>query len=162
MLCSAAGGDVESKIFELRQYKVLLEMLNNNVDFNNRQAIHEKLLTANALMLGALAWRGYQLKNTGAIVVYGLKESEDSCEESMDVEIGYLSKEEAVQTYPEAIGLFHLVDEYDPNKEMVVSFTDKKNSLVESYCLTLALPPLKCYILLQERLLKCDLSGIRE
>ena len=131
-------------------------MLNQNVEFDNRQLTHEKLLASNALMLGALAWRGYQLKSKGAILVYGLKESKDSGQETIDVEIGYLSKEEAVQNYPEAIGLFQLVDEYDPNQEIVVTFTDDRNSLVESYCLTLLLPPLKCYILLQEQLLKCS------
>jgi hypothetical protein len=121
--------------------------------------MHENILASNALTLGALAWRGYQLKSRGAIIVYGLKESEDFFEESIDLEIGYLSKEEAVQNFPEVMGLFQLLDEYDPDKEIVVTFTDSEHSLFESYRLTLALPPLKCFILLQERLLKFDISG---
>jgi hypothetical protein len=124
--------------------------------------MHENILASNTLTLGALAWRGYQLKSRGAILIYGLKESEDSFEESINIEIGYLSKEVAVQNYPEVIGLFQLVDEYDPDTEMVVTFTDSEHSLFESYRLTLALPPLKCYILLQERLLKSEISGTEE
>lgn len=134
-------------------------MMNHNVDFNNRQVTYEKLLASNALMFGALAWRGYQLKSKGAIIVYALKESEDSFQESIDVEVGYLSNEEAVRIYPEAIGLFQLLDEYDPDNEMVITFNNSKNNLVDSYRLTLLLPPLKCYILLQEQLLKDDISS---
>jgi hypothetical protein len=134
-------------------------MMNHNVDFNNRQVTYEKLLASNALMFGALAWRGYQLKSKGAIIVYGLKESEDSFQESIDVEVGYLSNEEAVRNYPEAIGLFQLLDEYNPDNEMVITFNNSKNNLVDSYRLTLLLPPLKCYILLQEQLLKDDISS---
>ena len=134
-------------------------MMNHNVDFNNRQVTHEKLLVSNALMFGALAWRGYQLKSKGAIIIYGLEESEDSFQETIDVEIGYLSNEEAVLNYPEAMGLFQLLDEYDPDKEMVISFNNSKNNLIDSYRLTLLLPPLKCYVLLQEQLLKGNISS---
>ncbi|HAA27159.1 MAG TPA: hypothetical protein DCE56_05085 [Cyanobacteria bacterium UBA8553] len=113
-------------------------------------------------MFGALAWRGYQLKRKGAVIVYGLKESEDFFQESINVEIGYISEEEAVRNYPDAVGLFQLLNEYDPQQEMVVIFTHSESNLVESYRLTLILPPLKCYILLQEQLLKNDVFNIQK
>ena len=128
-------------------------MLNYNIDFDNRQVIYQEILVSNALRLGALAWRGYQLKSKGVILVYALNESQAALVESIHAEICYLSKEEALQSYPEAIGLFQLVDEYDPNNEMVVTFAESQHSLVESYCLSLDIPPLNCYILEQERLL---------
>jgi hypothetical protein len=131
-------------------------MLKYNMDFNSRQAMHEQIIASNTLMLGALAWRGYQLKSTGAVIIYELTKNLSSFEESVDVEIGYLSKEEVVHNYPEAIGLFELVDEYKPHKEMVVSFSQAEKSLIESYRLNLMLPPSKCYILLQEKLLKSE------
>jgi hypothetical protein len=53
-------------------------MLNHNVDFDNRQLMHEQIIVSNALTFGALAWRGYQLKGRGAVVVYGLKERNSS------------------------------------------------------------------------------------
>ncbi len=137
-------------------------MLNHNIDFDNSQAMHEEILSSNALMLGALAWRGNQLKGRGTILVYALKKSEDAFAESIDIEIGYLSRKEIVQNYPEQIRLFQFLDEYDPDKDIVVTFLDTEYSLAESYCLTLLLPPLKCYILLQEQMLKCDISGTKE
>jgi hypothetical protein len=128
-------------------------MLNHNVDFDNRQLMHEQIIVSNALTFGALAWRGYQLKGRGAVVVYGLKERKTSFEESIDAEIGYLSKEEVTQSYREAIGLFELLDEYEPNNEMVVSFIRTENSFIDSYRLTLESSLLNCFILQQEKLL---------
>jgi hypothetical protein len=128
-------------------------MLNHNVDFDNRQVMHEQLIVSNALMLGALAWRGYQLKRTGAVVVYGLKEEKASFEESIDAEIGYLSKEEVTQSYQQAIGLFELLNEYEPSNEMVVSFIHTDGSWIESYRVTLEISLLNCFILQQEQLL---------
>ncbi|HAJ60566.1 MAG TPA: hypothetical protein DCP31_15945 [Cyanobacteria bacterium UBA8543] len=137
-------------------------MINHPINFDSKQVTHEKLLASNALMFGALAWRGYQLKRKGAVIVYGLKESEDFFQESINVEIGYISEEEAVRNYPDAVGLFQLLNEYDPQQEMVVIFTHSESNLVESYRLTLILPPLKCYILLQEQLLKNDVFNIQK
>jgi hypothetical protein len=128
-------------------------MLNHNVDFDNRQLMHEQIIVSNALTFGALAWRGYQLKGRGAVVVYGLKERKTSFEESIDAEIGYLSKEEVTQSYREAIGLFELLDEYEPNNEIVVSFIRTQDSWIESYRLTLEISLLNCFILQQEQLL---------
>jgi hypothetical protein len=127
-------------------------MLNHNVDFDNRQAMHEQIIFSNTLRLGALAWRGYQLKGPGAVVVYGLKERKTSFEESIDAEIVYLSKEEVTQSYREAIGLFELLDEYEPNNEMVVSFIHTEDSFIGSYRLLLDFSPLKCFTLIQEQL----------
>ncbi len=115
--------------------------------------MHEQIIVSNALTFGALAWRGYQLKGRGAVVVYGLKERKTSFEESIDAEIGYLSKEEVTQSYREAIGLFELLDEYEPNNEMVVSFIRTENSFIDSYRLTLESSLLNCFILQQEKLL---------
>ncbi len=129
-------------------------MLNHNIDFDSDCSIREQFLESNAVTIGALAWRGYQLKNRGAVVVYALEHSVDSLEESLDVEIGYLSREEVLQNYPEEIGLFQFVDEYDPQNELVITFANGENSLGDSYCLTLALQTLKCYALLQERMLE--------
>src|SRR4028118_802309 len=67
--------------------RVFVLMLNHKIDFNNRQVMHEKIIISDTLKLGALAWKGYQLKGTGAVVVYGLKESKTSFEESIDAEI---------------------------------------------------------------------------
>ena len=128
-------------------------MLNHKIDFDNRQAVHEQIILSNTLTLGALAWRGYQLKRRGAVVVYGLKERKTSFEESIDAEIGYLSKEELLQSYREANGLFELLDEYDPNNEMVVSFIHAGDSWIDSYRLTMEMPLLNCFILQQEQLL---------
>ncbi len=128
-------------------------MLNHKIDFDNRQAVHEQIIVSNTLTFGALAWRGYQLKRRGAVLVYGLKERKTSFQESIDAEIGYLSKEEVTQSYQEAIGLFELLAEYDPNNEMVVSFIHTEDSFICSYRLLLDLPPLKCFTLIQEQLL---------
>jgi hypothetical protein len=128
-------------------------MLNHNVDSDNSQVMHEQIIISNALRLGALAWRGYQLKSRGVVVVYGLKERKASFEESINAEIGYLSTEEVAQSYPQAIGLFDLLDEYDPSNEMVVSFIETEDSFIDSYRLLLDLPPLKCFTLIQEQLL---------
>jgi hypothetical protein len=104
-------------------------------------------------MFGALAWKGYKLKGRGAVVVYGLKESKASFEESIGTKIVYLSKEEVTQTYPESTGLFQLVDEYEPNNEMVVSFIHTEDSWIDSYRLTMEISLLNCFILQQEQLL---------
>jgi hypothetical protein len=128
-------------------------MLNHKIDFDNRQAVHEQIIVSNTLTFGALAWRGYQLKRRGAVLVYGLKERKTSFQESIDAEIGYLSKEEVTQSYQEAIGLFELLAEYDPNNEMVVSFIHTEDSFICSYRRLLDLPPLKCFTLIQEQLL---------
>lgn len=128
-------------------------MLNHNVDSDNKQVMHQQIIISNALRLGALAWRGYQLKSRGAVVVYELKERKAFFEESIDAEIGYLSTEEVAQSYPQAIGLFELLDEYDPSNEMVVSFIQTEDSFIDSYRLLLDLPPLKCFTLIQEQLL---------
>ena len=128
-------------------------MLNHNVDFDNRQVMHEQIIISNALTFGALAWRGYQLKSRGAVVVYELKERIASFEESIDAEIGYLSKQEVTQSYQDAIGLFELLDEYDPSNEMVVSFIQTEGRFIDSYRLLLDIPPLKCFTLIQEQLL---------
>ncbi len=115
--------------------------------------MHEQIIVSKTLTLGALAWKGYQLKHRGAVVVYGLKERKTSFEESIDAEMAYLSKEELTQSYREAIGLFELLDEYDPNNEMVVSFIYAGDSWIDSYRLTLEMPLLNCFILQQEQLL---------
>ncbi len=115
--------------------------------------MHEQIIFSNTLTFGAVAWRGYQLKGPGAVVVYGLKERKTSFEESIDAEIGYLSKEEVTQSYREAIGLFELLDEYEPNNEMVVSFIHPEDSFIGSYRLLLDFSPLKCFTLIQEQLL---------
>ena len=128
-------------------------MLNHKIDFDNRQAVHEQIIVSNTLMFGALAWRGYQLKDRGAVVVYRLKEMETSFEESIDAEIGYLSKEEVTQSYQQAIGLFELLNEYEPSNEMVVSFIHTDGSWIESYRVTLEISLLNCFILQQEQLL---------
>lgn len=128
-------------------------MLNHNVDFDNRQVMHEQIIISNTLALGSVGWRGYQLKGRGAVVVYELKERKTSCEESIDAEISYLSKEELIQSYREAIGLFQLLDEYDPNNEMVVSFIHTEDGWIDSYRLTLEISLLNCFILQQEQLL---------
>lgn len=88
-------------------------------------------------MLGALAWRGYQLKGRGAVVIYGLNERKTSFEQSIDAEISYLSKKELAQTYRQAIRLFELLDEFDPNNEMIISFINTEDSWIDSYRLTL-------------------------
>jgi hypothetical protein len=128
-------------------------MLNDNVDFDDRQVMHQEIITSNTLMLGALAWKGYQLKSRGAVVVYGLKQRQASLTPSSDAEINYFSQEETVQSYPEAIGLFQLLDEYEPNNEMVVAFICSDKSFIDSYCIALDFPLVKCFILSQERLL---------
>jgi len=130
-------------------------MLNHKIDFDNRQAVHEEIIISSTLMLGAVAWRGYQLKGRGAVVVYGLKvkEGKSSFEESIDAEITYLSKEEVTQSYQEAIGLFELLDEYEPNSEMVVSFIHSEDRWIDSYRITLEIPLQNCFILQQEQLL---------
>ena len=116
--------------------------------------MHQEIIISNALTLGAVAWRGYQLKGRGAVAVYELKEIKTSCEnKSIDAEISYLSREELTETYREAIGLFQLLDEYDPNNEMVVSFIHTDDSWIDSYRLALEIPLLKCFILQQEELL---------
>jgi hypothetical protein len=128
-------------------------MLNDNIDFDSRQVMYQEILLSKALTLGALAWRGYQLKGPGAVVVYGLKERKTSSEESIDAQIIYLSKQEAIQNYPEAIRLCELLDEYEPNNEMVVSFIHTEGRWIDSYQLTLEIPLIKCFILEQEQLL---------
>lgn len=128
-------------------------MLNYNVDFDNRQAVHEQIIVSNTLMLGALAWRGYQLKGTGAVVIYGLNERKTPFEQSIDAEISYLSKKELAQSYRQAIRLFELLDEFDPNNEMIISFIHTEDSWIDSYRLTLEMPLLECFILQQEQLL---------
>ncbi|HEY9670498.1 MAG TPA: hypothetical protein V6D11_03575 [Waterburya sp.] len=128
-------------------------MINHNVDFDNRQVMHEQIIVSNTLTFGALAWKGYQLKGKGAVVVYGLKERKNSFEQRIDAEISYLSKEEVTQSYREAIGLFQLLDEYEPNNEMVVSFIHTEDSWIDSYRLTLEISLLNCFILQQEQLL---------
>ena len=132
-------------------------MLNDNIDFDNRQVMHQEILISNALTLGALAWRGYQLKGPGVIVVYGLKERKSFFEESIDAQIIYLSQQEATQNYREAIRLSELLDEYEPNNEMVVSFI-RKDSWIDSYHLTLQIPLLKCFILEQEHWLSQEFN----
>jgi stage III sporulation protein SpoIIIAA len=57
-------------------------MLNHKIDFDNRQAVHEQIIFSNTLMFGALAWRGYQLKRLGAIIICQLKKRKSSFEES--------------------------------------------------------------------------------
>ena len=128
-------------------------MINDNIDFDNRQVMHQEILISKALTLGALAWRGYQLKGPGAVVVYGLKARKTSFEESIDAQTIYLSKQEVTQNYREAIRLFELLDEYEPNNEMVVSFIHTEYSWIDTYQLTLEIPLLKCFILEQEQLL---------
>lgn len=130
-------------------------MLNHNIDFDfdNRQVMHEQIIVSNTLTLGALAWRGYQLKHRGAVVVYELKERKTACEQIIDAEISYLSQEELAQSYQEAIGLFELLDEYEPDNEMIVSFIQTEESWIDSYRLTLEMPLLNCFILQQEQLL---------
>jgi hypothetical protein len=130
-------------------------MLNHKIDYDSRQALHEQIIISSTLMLGSVAWRGYQLKGRGAVLVYGLKvkERETSFEESIDAEISYLSKEEVTQSYQQAIGLFELLDEYEPNNEMVVSFIHSEDSWIDSYRLTLEMPLQNCFILQQEQLL---------
>jgi len=115
--------------------------------------MHQEIIISNILTLGALAWRGYQLKHRGAVVVYGLKDRHTSCEESIDAEIIYLSQEELTQSYQEAIGLFELLDEYEPDNEMIVSFIHTEDSWIDSYRLTLEMPLQNCFILQQEQLL---------
>jgi hypothetical protein len=46
-----------------------------------------------------------------------------------------------------------LLDEYEPNNEMVVSFIRTENSFIDSYRLTLESSLLNCFILQQEKLL---------
>lgn len=115
--------------------------------------MHEQIILSNTLMLGALAWKGYQLKRTGAVVIYGLNERKTPFEESIDAEISYLSKKELVQNYRQAIRLFELLDEFDPNNEMIISFIHPEDSWIDSYRLTLEMPLLECFILQQEQLL---------
>lgn len=115
--------------------------------------MHEQFLESNVLTIGALAWTGYLSKNRGALVVYGSQESEDLPEEVFEVKIGYLSREETVQNYPEGTDLHQFVDEYDPQNGMVITFADIEASLVDSYRLTLTIPPPECYALLHEQML---------
>lgn len=133
--------------------QVFVLMLNHKLDWNNRQVMHEQIIVSNTLKLGSLAWKGYQLKGRGAVVVYGLNERKIFLEESIDAETSYLSTEELTQSYREAIRLFELLDEYDPNNEMVVSFIQAEDRWIDSYQLTLEMPPLECFILQQEQLL---------
>jgi hypothetical protein len=128
-------------------------MLNHEIDFDNRQAVHEQIIISNTLTLGAVAWRGYQLKGRGAVVIYGLNEKKTSFEESIDAAIVYLSKEEVTQSYQEAIRLFELLDEYEPNNEMVVSFIHTEDDWIDSYQITLEISLPTCFILQQEQLL---------
>ncbi len=129
-------------------------MLNHNVELASDRLIRKQFLKSNTLMIGALAWRGYELKSRGAVVIYALEESGDSLKESLNVEIGYLSREETIQNYPKERGLFRFVDEYDPRNEIVVTFADSENTLGDAYRLRLTLPPLKCYALLQDQMLE--------
>lgn len=128
-------------------------MLNHNINFENRQAVHEKIIVYNAVMFGALAWRGYQLKGRGAVLVYGLEASKAAFSESIDVRTDYLTKTEFSQNYPEAMRLFQLLDEYNPNNEIIVSFIQDENHWIDSYCLALEIPLIKCFVLRQEELL---------
>ena len=128
-------------------------MLNHEIDFDNRQVMHQEIIRFNTLTLGAIAWRGYQLKRRGAVVVYGLTKRKTPCEESIDAEISYLSQEELIQSYQEAIGLFELLDEYEPNNEIVVSFIHPEDRWIDSYRIALEMPLQNCFILQQEQLL---------
>ena len=128
-------------------------MLNHKIDFDNRQALHEQIIISNTLTFGAVAWGGYQLKGPGVVVVYGLKERETAFHESIDAEIVYLSKQEVTQTYPEVIRLFKLLDEYEPNNEMVISILQAEDSWIDFYRVALEIPLLNCFILQQEQLL---------
>jgi hypothetical protein len=128
-------------------------MLNHKIDFDYKQVLHEQIVVSNTVMLGAFAWRGYQLKGTGAVLVYGLKERKTPFEHSIDAEISYLSKEELIQSYREAIRLFELLDEYEPNHEIIISFIHAEDRWIDSYRLTLDIPLLNCFILQQNQLL---------
>lgn len=128
-------------------------MLNHNINFENRQAVHEEIIVYNAVMLGALAWRGYQLKSRGVVLVYGLNASKAYFSQSIDVRTDYLTKKEFSQKYPKAMRLFKLLDEYNPNNEIIVSFIHDENNWIDSYCLALEIPLIKCFALRQEQLL---------
>jgi hypothetical protein len=128
-------------------------MLNHKIDFDHRQVLYEQIVVSNTVMLGAFAWKGYQLKGTGAVLVYGLKERDTPFEQNIDAEISYLSKEELTQSYREAIRLFELLDEYEPNNEIIISFIHAEDRWIDSYRLTLEIPLLNCFILQQEQLL---------
>jgi hypothetical protein len=127
-------------------------MSNSKINFNSEHLGHERFLCSNVMMIGALAWSGYLWKSRGAIVVYGLKATESSLEESLDIAIIYLSKEELAYSYPDGIELFEFIDEYDPYNGMVVTFADSEKTLVDSYQLTLVLSPAECYSLLRPRM----------
>ena len=127
-------------------------MSNSKINFNNEHLKHEQFLCSNVTMLGALAWSGYLWKSKGAIVVYGLKVTEISLEESLDIAIIYLSKEEFAYSYPDGMELFEFIDEYDPYNGMVVTFADSEKTLVDSYQLALVLSPAECYSLLRPRM----------
>ncbi len=128
-------------------------MLNHNINFDNRQAVHERIIVYNAVMFGALAWRGYQLKSRGAVLVYELNASKAGFSESIEVKTDYLTKTEVIQKYPEAIRLFQLLDEYNPNHEVIVSFTHEEKNWIDSYCLAIEIPLINCFALRQEQLL---------
>lgn len=98
-------------------------------------------------------------KSRGTIVVYGLKATEISLEESLDIAIIYLSKEELAYNYPDAIELFQFIDEYDPYNGMVVTFSDGEKTLVDSYQLTLVVSPAECYSLLRPRMSEFEIYG---
>ena len=127
-------------------------MSNSKIDFNNEHLRHEQFLCSNVMMIGALAWSGYLWKSKGAIVVYGVKATENSLEESLDIAIVYFSKDEFAYSYPDGIELLEFIDEYDPHNGMVVTFADSEKTLVDSYQLTLVLSPAECYNLLRSRM----------
>lgn len=54
-------------------------------------------------------------------MIYASQKGEDPLYEGLQADFGYLSREEAVQNYPEGTHLHQLVDEYDPYKGMVVT-----------------------------------------
>ncbi len=134
-------------------------MPNSKIDFNNEHLRHEQFLCSNVMMIGALAWSGYLWKSRGTIVVYGLKATEISLEESLDIAIIYLSKEELSYNYPDGIELFQFIDEYDPYNGMVVTFSDGEKTLVDSYQLTLVVSPAECYSLLRPRMSEFEIYG---
>lgn len=134
-------------------------MSNHIPQFDDECIMHEQFLKVNTVIIGALAWAGYLEKSRGALVVYMPQESEAQLSENIQAEVAYLSRAEAVQDYPEGTQLHQFVDEYNPGKAIVVTFTDIKASLVDSWRITLIPPPPECYALIQKQMLEQTRTG---
>jgi hypothetical protein len=124
-----------------------------NFDLDAKSLEQTHFLQLNILKLAAFSWRGYLLKDKGAIIVHDLPTNEHNCTEHYEIEISYLSSENISEIYPHEVELLKFVEKNDPTSGIVITFADRYNNLRDSYHLTLALPISECYVMWQEQLL---------